>query len=312
LKTRELKDRRRHALHAAAVFAVVAWCVGAAGQVRAQSNAADAGQIAQGEYLVRAAGCIACHTDEKNGGARFAGGRALKTPFGTYFSPNITPDEATGIGAWSDDDFVAALRYGERPDGSHYFPVFPYTSYTRMTVEDMRAIKAYLLAQPPVNQRNRAHDVVPPFSWRWTMMGWKLLYFTPGSRAHDPAHDAAWNRGAYLVEALAHCGECHTPRNLAGAMDEDMYLAGTVDGPDGELVPNITPDKKTGIGDWSHGDIVALLRDGLKPNYDDVQGSMAEAIRDGLKHLTDEDLSAIATYLRTIPPIENKLTRKSQ
>jgi len=271
----------------------------------------DADIVVRGEYLVRAAGCVACHTDVKNNGVTFAGGRAFDTPFGTFFSPNITPDEETGIGRWTDEEFVAALRYGERPDGAHYYPVFPFTSYTRMATEDMRAIKAYLFAQPPERRINTPHDLLPPFAWRWTMGVWKMLNFTPGTLAENARHDAVWNRGAYLVQALAHCGECHTPRDSMGAMQPDMFLAGTNEGPDNELVPNITPDTETGIGDWSHGDIRVLLRDGLKPNFDDVQGSMAEAIDDGLKFLTDDDLNAIAVYLKSLPPIKNKVERKS-
>ncbi len=266
-------------------------------------------QSERGAYLVRAAGCIACHTDDKGGGAALAGGRALKTPFGTFYSPNLTPDRQTGIGGWRDADFVRALRLGLAPDGSHYFPVFPYTSYTRMTEADALAIKAYLDRLAPVRRPNRAHDLVRPFAWRILQWGWKWLFFEPGELKPDPARSESWNRGAYLVEALGHCGECHTPRNLAGGLDRDMWLAGTPDGPDGELVANITPHPETGIGKWSRRDITGLLRTGLKPNFDDVQGSMEEAIEDGLKYLTDADLDAIAEYLLALPPIDNRVVR---
>lgn len=265
-------------------------------------------QIRRGEYLVMAGGCTSCHTNEKSGGQPFAGGRGLETPFGTYYSPNITPDPQTGIGEWSDEDFVRALQEGVAPDGSHYFPVFPWTSYARMRSEDALAIKAYLFSLPPVSQDNKAHDVPPPFGWRWTMGIWKLLFFDQEPVARIAYSDSGVGRGAYLVEALAHCGECHTPRNLVGAMDTSMWLAGTPDGPDGDLVPNITPHE-TGIGDWSEGDIVQLLKTGLMPNYDNVQGSMQEAIEDGLESLTDEDLSAIAAYLKAIPAIARKVER---
>ena len=271
--------------------------------------AADPAEIARGEYLLRAAGCVSCHTDHKGGGEMLAGGRALTTPFGTYYSPNITPDRETGIGDWTDADFVKALRHGVAPDGSRYFPVFPYTTYTNMSEADARAIKAYLFSRPPVRAPNRDHDVSPPFGWRWTMWFWQWLFFEPGEFTADPALTEAERRGAYLVEALSHCGECHTPRNAFGALDRSMWLAGTADGPDGELVANITPHP-TGIADWSAGDIVQLMKTGLKPNFDDVQGSMQEAIEDGLKYLTDEDLRAIAAYLKKVPPIANVVKRE--
>lgn len=260
--------------------------------------------VEHGAYMVKAAGCTTCHTDTKSGGETFAGGRALKTPFGTYYSPNITADRETGIGAWSDADFLAALKQGISPQGAHYFPVFPYTTYTKLTDEDALAIKAYLFSLPPVRKANREHDVSAPFSWRWTMGVWKLLFFDEGDWQDRADKDAQWNRGAYLVQAASHCGECHTPRNFMGALKHDLAMAGTADGPDGEIVPNITPHK-TGIGSWSEGDIVVLLREGLKPTYDDVQGSMAEAIEDGLKDLSEDDLRAIAVYIKSLPPIDN-------
>lgn len=283
--------------------AAVAFCL-----LAGPADAAET-EVERGAYLVHAAGCVSCHTDRKNKGKPFAGGRALKTPFGTYYSPNITPDLVTGIGTWSDAAFTRALHEGIGLDGSHLFPVFPYTSYTRMSDEDVLAIKAYLFSLDPVARANTPHDVWPPFGWRWTVGPWQALYFTPGRFEPDPKRDAAVNRGAYLVRALAHCGECHTPRNLAGALEPEMWLAGTRDGPEGELVPNITPDPATGIGKWSEGDVVTLLKDGLKPDYDDVQGSMAEVVRDGLKHLSEDDLTAIARYLKSVPPIVNKVGR---
>ncbi|WP_420725345.1 MULTISPECIES: c-type cytochrome [unclassified Hwanghaeella] len=276
------------------------------GLIAATASAAAQDSVARGEYLVRAAGCIACHTDEKSGGAQFAGGRALPTPFGTFYSSNITPDPETGIGNWSDADFITALREGRSPEGHLLYPVFPYSSYTKMRDEDMLAIKAYLFAQPPVQQENKTQEPNFPLGWRFLLNGWKVLNFESGPIADDPAQSEAWNRGRYLVEALAHCSECHTPRTLTGGLDQDLYLAGTADGPEGEKVPNITP-AESGIADWSETDIAYLLKEGLKPNYDNVQGSMAEAIDDGLKYLTDEDLNAIATYLKSIPPIEHKV-----
>jgi mono/diheme cytochrome c family protein len=262
---------------------------------------------ARGAYLLRAGGCVACHTDLKGGGPELAGGRALGTPFGTFYSPNITPDPETGTGAWSEGDFARALRMGVSPAGEHYFPVFPYPSYTRMSDGDVRDLWAYLRSLPPVRRENLRHDVSAPFSWRFLQAGWKMLFFEEGAFRSDPDRTPAWNRGAYLVNALAHCGECHTPRNRLGGPDHDLFLAGTADGPEGERVPNITPDPATGIGGWTTGDIVQLLKSSLKPDYDNVQGTMAEAVEHGLRHLSDEDLEAIAEYLREVPPVVNKV-----
>ncbi len=264
--------------------------------------------IAQGEYLVKAGGCRSCHTAA--GDQPLAGGRALATPFGTFYSPNITPDPETGIGRWTDAQFLRALREGVRPDGANYFPVFPYPSFTGISDSDALAIKAYLFSLPPVRRPNQPHDVWFPFSWRFLQTGWKLLFFTKGPFQPTPGRSAAYNRGAYIVTALAHCGECHTPRNLFGAVRVSMRLAGTRDGPDGQLVPNITPDPGTGIGRWEHDDVVELLRTGNTPEQSKVKGAMREAIADGLKHLGDEDLAAIADYLFAQPPIIHDVSSK--
>ena len=287
----------RGAFIALAAFALVA---------AAAAAPAGEAEVARGEYVFHAAGCVSCHTDAAGGGLELAGGRALKTPFGVFRTPNITPDVQTGIGGWSDADFLRALRQGTRPDGSHYFPAFPYTSYTRMTEGDILALKAYLFLRPAVSRRNQAHDLDPPFGWRFLLGAWKLLFFDQGAFAPEPERSAEWNRGAYLVIALGHCGECHTARNVMGARRTAKALAGNATGPDGRSVPNITPHKETGIGDWSEADIVMLLKTGLRPNFDNVQGAMAEVIDDGLKHLSDDDLRAIAVYLRALEPIENK------
>ena len=269
------------------------------------ARAADADSAARGAYLATAAGCADCHTDAKNGGRPYAGGRALTTPFGTFYAPNITPDVDTGIGQWNDAQFLNALREGVSPDGSNYFPVFPYPSFTKITDDDARAIKAYLFAQPAVRQSNRAHDVAFPFSWRFLLNGWKLLFFSPGPFRPAPERGEAYNRGAYLVTALAHCGECHTPRNWFGAMVPSRFLAGTPHGPDGKAAPNITPDPETGIGTWSEDDIIALLKDGQTPEFDFVGGAMAEIVKNTTR-LTDADRRAIAVYLRTLPAVRSE------
>lgn len=274
------------------------------------SARALAGEVETGAYLIRAGGCVSCHTDRKNKGAELAGGLAFETSFGTFYSPNITPDDETGIGRWSAADFQRALRHGVAPDGSHYYPVFPYPSYSLMTDADAAAIYAYLMARPAIKRSNKPHNVPFPFSWRPLQVIWKWLFFKVGPYREQPKRDPAWNRGAYLVKALAHCGECHTPRNLLGAVEQDKWLAGTRLGPEGEIAPNITPDNATGIGDWTRADIVELLKSGLKPDYDDVQGSMEEAITDSLLHLIDADLDTIALYLKTVPAVNHKIEKK--
>ena len=268
------------------------------------ARAADTALAARGAYLAAAAGCADCHTDRPHGGRLYAGGRALTTPFGTFYAPNITPDLETGIGQWSDAQFLNALREGVRPDGSNYFPVFPYPSFTKITDEDARAIKAYLFTQPAVKQSNRAHDVAFPFSWRFLQNGWKLLFFSPGPFRPAPERGEAYNRGAYLVTALAHCSECHTPRNWFGATQPSRFLAGTAHGPDGKAVPNITPDSETGIGKWSDDDIVTLLKDGQTPDFDFVGGAMAEVVKNTAQ-LTNADRHAIAVFLQSVPAVRS-------
>ena len=275
---------------------------------RAIPAAADEDAVTRGEYLVRAGGCFSCHTAA--GGQKLAGGRALATPFGTFYSPNITPDPETGIGRWTDAQFRRALREGVGPDGANYFPVFPYPSFTGITDGDALTIKAYLFSLPAVRQQNRPHDVAFPFSWRLLQTGWKLLFFTPGPFQPAPDRSAAYNRGAYLVTALAHCGECHTPRNFLGAMRSGQRLAGTPDGPDGQLVPNITPDPGTGIGKWEKDDVVELVKTGMTPEQSKVKGAMREVIEDGLKYLSNGDLEAIADYLFAQPAIVHDVAPK--
>jgi len=268
------------------------------------------GAVARGKYVFDAANCGVCHTDTANQGAPLAGGRRLETPFGVFYSPNITPDAATGIGTWSDGDFIAALRHGRAPDGSHLFPVFPYPSYTGMSDADMADLKAYLFSLPPVAHENRPHEVRAPFGWRFLIAGWKALFFTAGPSRPDAAHDDKWNRGAYLATALGHCGECHTPRNAFGATQADRTLAGTTEGPDGGSVPNITPDKETGIGGWSEDDIDTLLTLGMTPDGDFVGGGMGEVVSNSTAKLTPADRAALAAYLKSLPAISNKVARK--
>ena len=263
--------------------------------------------VERGAYVFRATGGCSCHTDVKNQGTFMAGGRPIATPFGTIYSTNITPDPETGIGAWSDEDFLRAMTLGVGPSGVQYFPVFPYTSFTRMTQQDVLDLKAYLFSITPVEQANRAAELQAPFGWRFGVRVWKWLYFQPGTLKPDPDQSPQWNRGAYLVQALGHCGECHTPRNLMGGLKKGRRHAGTVDGPDGELAPNITPDADTGIGSWSPADLVWFLQMGLKPDGDDTQGLMSELIETGYSNLSEADLEAIAVYIQSLPAIHNEV-----
>jgi mono/diheme cytochrome c family protein len=282
------------------------------GPASAQSKA---DLVKRGDYLVNTVlTCGNCHTPKTPKGAdimakAFSGGLRFNEPPFDVTAANITPDKETGIGAWSAADFDDAVRHGRRPDGSNLYPVFPYPAYTRMKPEDVAAIRAYLYSRPPVSHKNKPHDLSVPFSWRWTVTVWKWLYFEPKTFEPDPARSAQWNRGAYLTRALAHCGQCHTPRTFLGGLDSSLDMAGTPDGPDGELVPNITSDSETGIGRWTEDDIVQLLKTGFKPDYDDVQGAMYEAITFGLKYLTDADLRAISVYIHALPAISHKVER---
>ena len=254
-----------------------------------------------GERIFNASGGCGCHTAEN--GQPLSGGRPLKTPFGIYFSTNITPDPDTGIGGWSDADLLRAMREGIAPDGSHYFPVFPYTSYTNMTLEDARAIKAYLFSLAPVAQPSRAHDIQFPFAWRFAQTLWKLLFFKPGPLQIKHDQPPGRKRGAYLVRALVHCGECHTPRNSLGGMDQTLWLAGAHSGAQGDATPNITPDEETGLGRWSAEELVDYLETGMKPDGNFTGASMAKIIDHSTSKPSDRARAAIAAHLCSMSAI---------
>lgn len=276
----------------------------AATTVSAQPAAAtDDSRIERGAYVFHAAGCYTCHTDTENHGPALAGGGPIKTPFGTFYAPNITPDPDFGIGNWSDADFIRALREGVSPDGRNYYPVFPYEAFTKMSDEDILDLKAYIFAQPAVSAPSHPQEVPFWLRWRFVLTGWKFLNFKPGPLPPEPSKDAKWTRGRYLVEALAHCQECHTPRTLTGGLDSAKAFSGTTDGPDGKLIPNITPDK-TGIGDWTMVDIAYALKTGATPDGDDFGSLMADVVENGTSYLTDDDRMAIAVYLKSLPPIK--------
>jgi len=268
----------------------------------------DTELVNRGAYLYRAGGCASCHTDEKGGGGENAGGVELRTPFGVFYGPNITPDPEHGIGKWTEADFLRALREGVNPKGQHYYPAFPYTSYTRLTDDDMRALWAYLRSRPAVATPNRPHDVVWYGRARRTLGWWKRRYFTPGPFVPDPDRSAQINRGAYLATAAAHCGECHTPRDRFGGFIDELYYAGTRDGPDDGVVPNITPDRATGLR-WRESEIAEYLETGLTPDGDSAGDLMAEVIDNGLRYLTKDDLRAIAAYIRSLKPIAHAVRK---
>jgi mono/diheme cytochrome c family protein len=274
------------------------------------AQAADAEAMKRGEYIFNAGGCASCHTDEKNKGPPLAGGPAIKTPFGTFYGPNITPHPSAGIGDWTEANFVRAMREGIAPEGVHFFPVFPFTSFTKIREADLKDLWTYLRSVPASDVPSKPHDVAFPFNIRLMQFFWKKLFFTPGEFQPDPAKPPEVNRGAYLAEGLSHCGECHTPRNLLGGLERTMAYAGTRDGPGGEKVPNITPDPETGIGKWSDGDLIDVLKNGMTPDGDFVGSVMAEVVRNTTSKLSDADLRAIIAYLKTLPPIRNDLRAK--
>lgn len=254
----------------------------------------------RGGYILKAAGCKTCHTDVKHDGAPLAGGRALATPFGVFYGKNITPDK-TGIGGWTEAQFHRALREGIDDDGQYLFPVFPFPSYTGMTDDDIADLYAYLMAQKPVAQRNKPQEAKFPFGYRKLLFFWRTLFFTPGPLAPVAGKDAEWNRGRYLAEAVAHCEECHTPRNLLGALDHGRAYAGNPAGPDGQKAPNITSDVETGIGKWTLDEIETVLESGETPDGKGVSGGMGEVV-DGTAELTKPDRHAIAVYIKALPP----------
>ena len=264
---------------------------------------ASAELVARGRYLVQAADCAACHTVPESG-RPFAGGVAFKLPFGTIYSSNITPDLQDGIGGYTDDEFVRAVREGVRKDGQHLYPAFPYTSYTALSRADVLAIKAYLMTLPAVSQPNRSNDLGFPFDQRWAMAFWNAAFFKSHRFAPDDSRSAQWNSGAYLATALGHCGECHTPRNLGFGLEHGRELSG--EELQGWRAYNITSDAKHGIGAWSDADLLAYLSSGHAPLHASAAGPMGEAVAHSLQFLNPEDSAALVAYLRTIPPHRGK------
>jgi mono/diheme cytochrome c family protein len=264
---------------------------------------ASADPVKRGEYLARAADCMVCHTAP--GGARYAGGLEIRLPFGAIYTTNITPDKDTGIGKYSDADFLNAVQRGIRPDGARLYPAMPYPSYTFMTDADALAIKAYLFSLPGVHAENRADTFTLPFNQRWSMIFWSMA-FNPNTRfTPNTARSPEWNRGAYLAEALAHCGECHTPRNLAQALNNRKKYAGAVTA--GWKAFNISSDKDTGIGSWSDDEVAAYLATGHAKSRGTAAGPMGEAVDQSFSAMTSSDIHALVAYVRSVPAVTSDL-----
>jgi len=257
--------------------------------------------IKRGEYLAKVGDCIACHTIP-DGGKPFAGGRYMDTPFGAISTPNLTPDKTTGIGSWSDDDFYRAMHEGIDKDGQYLYPVFPFPWYTKVTRDDALAIKAYLFSLPPENSPRKPLKFSFPFNQRDALFGWRTLFFRADTFKPDPKRSAQVERGAYIVEGLGHCGECHNKSNLMGASNWSGRLEGGEI--EGWYAPNITSDGRQGVGSWSEDEIVTYLKSGYVPSKGVVLGPMKETIMDSLRYLTDDDLHAIAAYLKSTKPEE--------
>jgi mono/diheme cytochrome c family protein len=263
----------------------------------APTSLTHANLVERGAYLAKAADCMVCHTTQ--GGREYTGGLGFKLPFGTLYSTNITPDKDTGIGNYTDQDFLNALHRGVRRDGARLYPAMPYTSYTYTSDADALAIKAYLFSLPPVHAIAPANTLRFPFNQRWGMMFWSAV-FNPDMRFEpDTSKSPEWNRGAYLAEALAHCGECHTPRNLAFALDNRKKFAGALTA--GWRAFNISSDKATGIGAWRDDDLIAYLSIGHAASHGTASGPMGEAVDQSLSKLAPEDIRAMVAYLRSVP-----------
>ena len=245
----------------------------------AQANL-PAGQalLARGEYVARATDCVACHT--LGSSKPYAGGLPFHLPFGTIYAPNITPDKETGIGTWTDAEFIRAMRHGVGKDGEDLYPAFPYTSYAQMSTEDILALKAYLFSQPAVRSETPANTLQFPYNQRYLMRAWKLLFMPHGEYRTDPQQSPEWNRGAYLVEAMGHCGECHTPRNFMFGLDNGKKFAGAVTA--GWKAYNLTSHKEAGIGNWTDEQLFDYLSKGHAGGRGAASGSMAEAVEHSL------------------------------
>jgi len=293
--------RRRAIIATAALLALGASAALGASQSTDQQRFA---QVEHGRYLAQLGDCSACHTWRPETGA-FAGGRPIETPFGILVAPNITPDRDTGIGAWTDAEFDAAVRHGRRRDGAHLYPAMPYPAFAKMTREDVSAIRAYLNTIPSVHHDVNANQLPFPFRVRGTMAFWNALYFDDSEYKNDPNHTPEWNRGAFLVEGPGHCGACHTPKSFLGGDKASKALQGYAI--QGWFAPNITNDAQRGLGAWSAEDIATYLRNGHNA-IAAATGPMADEVAHSSSHMTDADLKAIAAYLKSLPGQDDKTT----
>jgi mono/diheme cytochrome c family protein len=255
--------------------------------------------INRGEYLARAGDCVACHTEIN--GSEFAGGRAMPTPFGNLYAPNITPDDETGIGLWTSEDFYRMMHEGVSKDGTLLYPAMPFANYTKVTRKDSDAIYAYLMSVPPVRHENRPHELRFPFNQRELLIGWRTLYFRQGEFEPDPKQSEQWNRGAYLVQGLGHCSMCHTAVNRLGGSSESRAFEGGMIPNQNWYAPSLTSNREAGLGNWELQDIADLLQVGASKRGA-VYGPMAEVVYNSLQYLTDEDAMAMAVYLKSLPP----------
>jgi mono/diheme cytochrome c family protein len=286
----------------ALVGAVIFWFVTMPATVSASALGPHTPDLGNGKTMFHAGGCASCHaTPNQEDKTRLGGGSALKTAFGTFYPPNISSDPKDGIGSWSEANFVTAMWKGTSPDGSHYYPAFPYTSYQQMKLEDVRDLFAYMKTLPAIQGKVRDHDLPIHFKIRRMLGGWKFLFLDGQAFKPDPSKSAQWNRGAYLANAPSHCAECHSPRNLLGGIVARQRFAGGPDPEGGDgWVPNIT---QAGIGDYSERDVARILESGDMPNGDSVGGSMGKVVGN-VSQLAAEDRAAIASYIKSLPPVE--------
>jgi mono/diheme cytochrome c family protein len=279
-----------------AILAAMVLCT-AFGLDRARAAEPSAETVARGRALTDAADCGTCHTADAS--KPFAGGKRIDTPFGGVFSANLTPDRDTGLGAWSDDDFVRALRFGVDPDGSRYYPAFPYPHFTKLIRDDMLAIRAYLATLPAVTNTPPAPQLRWPLNYRVLMRAWNFVFFRPGIFEPDQNKTAEWNRGGYLVEGAAHCGTCHTPKNLFGAEKRGRKFGGSP--VDGWFAPRLDGADRSGLKSWSADDIAEYLQSGRNARSH-AGGPMAEVVANSTSRMSDADVRAIAVYLKDVSP----------
>lgn len=279
-------------------------------------------KIERGKYYFNTSGCMNCHSPDRD--RPLTGGKKMETDFGIFYTPNISSDKVHGIGNWTDREFIRAVKYGISPNNEYYYPAFSFPTYSKMTDEDVVAIKAYIDSLPPMNDVNKDHEIKFPMNNRNVMIAWRALNFRT---EHNSPQDIAvfkyqgtfrpvqgksseWNRGAYLVESTLHCTECHTPRNKLGGLISDKWMTGAPFAEEKKNAGNITPDIQTGIGKWSNADLKSFLQDGGKPDGMDVGGEMYRIIRYGTAQLSDSDLNAVVTYLKSLKPMPTSIVKK--